>query len=159
MSSKNFLKGVAQFGDETDKIFEHYDANKDKNVRVGDKDEKNTITLEAVKNLSLHKVENDGEIRMYMIRKGNETHEEDGYIVFARRKDGRFVKYFDTDDIRTKNFQDGSNIAFGEIKFEGDTVKIVYERRIDSYKYAKVGEFRFKWDDKAQWFGIEQVTY
>ena len=158
-SSKNFLKGVAQFGDETDKIFEHYDANKDKNVRVGDKDEKNTITLEAVKNLSLHKVENDGEIRMYMIRKGNETHEEDGYIVFARRKDGRFVKYFDTDDIRTKNFQDGSNIAFGEIKFEGDTVKIVYERRIDSYKYAKVGEFRFKWDDKAQWFGIEQVNY
>ena len=21
------------------------------------------------------------------------------------------------------------------------------------------GEFRFKWDDKAQWFGVEQIVY
>ena len=158
-ASKNFAKGIAQFGGGADKIFEHYDADKDKNVRVGDKDEKNTIILEAIKNLSLHKVENDGEIRLYMIRKGNDAHEEDGYIVFARRKDGRFVKYFDTDDIRTKNFADGSNIAFGEIKFEGDTIKIVYERRAENYTYVKIGEFRFKWDDAAQWFGIEKVNY
>ena len=42
----------------------------------------------------------------------------------------------------------------------GNTIAVVYQRVNSSTKrLTDEGEFRFKWDDKAQWFGIEQVVY
>lgn len=40
-----------------------------------------------------------------------------------------------------------------------DSIVIVYRRWHWKGMSDPEGEFRFKWDDAAQWFGIEQVVY
>ena len=36
---------------------------------------------------------------------------------------------------------------------------IEYNRNYIQQGYIKEGEFRFKWDEAAQWFDVEQVVY
>ncbi|MBR4907751.1 MAG: hypothetical protein IKZ43_01920 [Acidaminococcaceae bacterium] len=46
------------------------------------------------------------------------------------------------------------------IRVFNDTICIPYELREElGWKFIKKGEFRFKWNDQAQWFGIEDVVY
>lgn len=41
-----------------------------------------------------------------------------------------------------------------------DMIIIEYDNyNPNTKRMYKEGEFRFKWDDAAQWFGIEQVVY
>ena len=48
-----------------------------------------------------------------------------------------------------------------EMRVMNDTICIPYNLRSGEFgqKYVRDGEFRFKWDEKANWFGVEQVVY
>ena len=157
-----FSKGVAQFGTGKNIVYEHYDYEKYKTaILIGGENETNTFKLESIENGFIYFVENDTPIEIYMIQLGNDIHEEDGYLIFGKRADGHFVKYFDTYEITKKFFDKWGAVAWGDIYFRGDTITIVYEKRNESkrYGYYKAGEFRFKWDDAAQWFGVEHIVY
>ena len=156
-----FCKGVAKFGSGSNAIYQHYDIdNNDGNyIMVGSENIQNTIKVSSYINGSLYCVKSDSNVVFYMIQTGYDVHEDDGYIIFGKRQDGSFVKYLDTDDIKKNYFGERSSIAWGNINFQGNTIKIVYEKHISGYNYTKIGEFRFKWDNNAQWFSIEQVVY
>ena len=126
---------------------------------MGSENIQNTIPVASHINGPLYCIKSDGGIIFYMIHTGYDIHEDDGYIIFGKCQDGRFVKYFDTNNLRENYFGDYLSIAWGDISFQGDIIKIVYEKRTSGYNYTQIGEFRFKWDDKAQWFGIQQVIY
>lgn len=156
----NFARGVAKFGNETNAVYEHYDTSMNfDTVKVGDSDKNNTISISATTNSIIYEIVNDSRLDFYMIKTGYDIHEDDGYIILGRNLNGRFVKYFDTYEIRKNFFGDYTSVAFGDIKFKGDTIIIIYEKQTSNYRYARIGEFRFKWDDAAQWFGVEQVIY
>ena len=157
--TERFSKGVAQFGNENEIVYEHYDYEKYKTrVLIGGENISNTFSIEGIENYLIYSIRNDSNIKMYMILLGNDVHWEDGYIIFGKRADGRFVKYFDTYELRKKYFGD-ADITFGDIIFDKDKITIFYESKTSSHRYTKIGEFRFKWDEAAQWFGIEQVVY
>ena len=44
---------------------------------------------------------------------------------------------------------------------QGDTIILEFKHTDSTIKSERetTGEFRFKWDDAAQWFSIEQVVY
>ena len=81
----------------------------------------------------------------------------DKYSLLGRKSDGTFVKYFDTWSISEKYF--GKRFIPNRGFYDGwhcdrDTIIIEYARFGERGKKIKIGEFRFKWDDKAQWFGV-----
>lgn len=83
------------------------------------------------------------------------------HIVVGRKKDGTFIKYFDTRRIAKAYCGEWSKSNknrpyFDRCETNGDTISFPY--RLISSK-DEVGESRFKWDDIAQWFGVEQVAY
>ena len=90
------------------------------------------------------------------------------------KKDDKWIKYFETNDIRKKYFGDknvrrvsfsdgssyeasGENSIYARAYCKNDTIVIEY--RLYEKNITKKGEFRFKWDEAAQWFGVEQVIY
>lgn len=90
------------------------------------------------------------------------------YVLLGRRSDGVFVKYFDMEDINVKYFGLQKS-TYGTTKglrspwyrnchCQDDTIVIEYERFVGK-NFCKAGEFRFKWNESAQWFGVEQVVY
>lgn len=48
---------------------------------------------------------------------------------------------------------------FNNCYVQGDTVVIEYQVSAFKQGYHKGEEIRFKWDESAQWFGVEQVVY
>lgn len=90
--------------------------------------------------------------------------------ILGCRQDGTWVKYIDMDAVAEKYFgekpmdlvygsEDWGNLS-GCVICKGDTIIVPYHIYIYTpYRKIKSGEFRFKWDDAAQWFGVEQVVY
>ncbi len=76
-------------------------------------------------------------------------------------KDGKAVNYV-TD---VYQFAQGINDAafafkYRAIRVMNDTICVPYSLGSDlGEKHIRNGEFRFKWDDKAYWFGIEDVHF
>ena len=166
-------KGVAIFGDGSDALYFHYAlGTREKRgldivTAFGGNDIKNTISITNMKMPDLYKISTDQKITLYSIEDGNDLDEEDRYILIGKRADGVFVEYFDTDKIRQRYFgKQWSGIRFYDIKFQGNTIVIRYDRNTQGKGFASVkykadehGEFRFKWDDAAQWFSVEQIVY
>ncbi len=155
-----FSKGVAQFGNGANTIYEHYDADKNvETIRVGAADINNTVTILSSTNDSIYSIASDIDISFYMIS-GTYLGKSKNYVIFGKRNDERFVKYIDTNEIRKQYFSDYLAFDWGDVKFQGNTIIISYEKHDGSFRnYTKIGEFRFKWDEKAQWFSVEQIKY
>ena len=86
------------------------------------------------------------------------------YTLIGYNKNGDWVKYFDTDEIKKRYFGDKgssfSRLFITDLKCNENTIFIYYERFDPNLrKNVKVGEFRFKWDEAAQWFSVEKITY
>ena len=92
--------------------------------------------------------------------------------ILGCRKDGTWVKYIDMESVIEKYY--GKNprnvdvIGGAEtwersdnyIVCQGDTIIVPYHVfAYNPYRKIESGEFRFKWDDAAQWFGIEHIVY
>lgn len=56
-------------------------------------------------------------------------------------------------------YKQRGGVDYDEPKFQNDTIIVTYKNYTDIGKMINQGEFRFKWDEKAQWFSVEQVKY
>ena len=93
--------------------------------------------------------------------------------VLGCRKDGSWVKFIDIKSIVKQYFgQKNSNYVligtYGEkdshlnphITCVDSMIKVPYcVYALDPMRIVEKGEFRFKWDETAQWFGVEKVVY
>ena len=109
----------------------------------------------------IFKIDTDEGLTLYSIVRNSGS---ERINIIGRQKDGKWVSYIDS-EILTKNFFGGNQAYkstdgahYSSPKFENDTIIIEYKYQV-KYNITEEGEFRFKWDDKAQWFGIEQVVY
>lgn len=153
----SYGKGVVKYGNGVDAIYVHYDAyNKDKPARFGKSEINNTVLVDVF-NTWIYKINSNSGIMIYAI--GEFYGPDREYTIIGTKKDGTFVKYVDTRNITKQYFGintegGGSPIVYNSIKCQGNTIIIPYN---DHRKTG--GEFRFKWDEKAQWFSVEQVKY
>lgn len=150
-------KGIAYWSDSNETVYVHFDAYEKNHysIRFGTKEIKNTIEI-GILNTWIYKILTDEGIVMYAFRDWYGP--DSDWVVVGKRKDGTFVKYFNTVEITKKYFAPS---RYGAQPVQYDIP--IAERNTLIFKYratgAIIGEFRFKWDDKAQWFGVEQVIY
>jgi len=118
----------------------------------GGEDVLNTVNVALVDgNCIISKVENNKNIPLFLIFDmggGGIT-----YALIGKMTKGKWVKYFDTFD-NSKDYSIGK-VFINEIFCREDKIIMKYRERQSN----KTGEFRFKWDNAAQWFGIEQIKY
>lgn len=170
-----YEKGIARFSEGQDALYFHYYTGTYKNkyndqvMMFGSKNINNTIKV-PIMVADVAKITNDKNMTMYVIHDSYDLPEENSYTLVGLNKEGKWVKYFDTDSIAKQYFGkpervwSDNSIWFDSWECRGDTVIIQYNRYHRGLKnnrggYVKEGEFRFKWDDAAQWFGVEQVVY
>lgn len=172
----HYGKGVARWGNEKDALFVHYNYySKHDKVHFGGQDIKNTVPISSVVfGEEIFKIDTDEGITFYMIHTSYDLPDETWWTLIGRRKDDVWVKYFDSDSVTKKYFGEsaragranvwsGQSICCDDFRVNGNTIIIEYSRFHKNLgqrgKLVKEGAFRFKWDDKAQWFGVEQVVY
>ena len=147
-----YRNGTARWGDERTGIYFIY---KTDPPYFGGINKNFEVTVMV--NTSINKIKNDGGISLYLIRNDGSGVSSTNYTVIGRRKDGIWVKYFDTKELKKKYFGSSRRIYLSDCTCIDDTIVINVEK-MDRGR-IKIGEFRFKWDDKAQWFGVEQIIY
>ena len=155
-NKSSFGKGIAIFGSGDDALYLHYNLYANYDAKIGGKKANNTISVVAGGRNIIYKVRSNEGITFFPVHQGDGI--IDFYTVFGRLKDGKFIKFFDTEDVVRNylGFRKDYFIMFTNFVVQGDTLIMPY-REVKSGKI--VGEFRFKWDDKAQWFGVEHVVY
>lgn len=164
-------KGIAQFGSGEDVLYAHYDMHApDKNIYFGGKEKNNAFPLLVTTNWQgekFYKIKSDSDITLYLITCGWDMYGKDYYLL-GRLNDGKWVKYIDSHEFSKNYFETKKDVtgrevvqepAYSDLKVQGDTIIIAYSTGGGRVAPTKLGEFRFKWDDDAQWFGIEQVVY
>ena len=163
--SGSYMKGMAVFGKSLRFYFnkEYYLQNymnvgtnlekmnklDSKVSRFGGTNVKNTIPIFTFEGMTdIYQIKNDGGIELYLVKSEGGA----GAVikVLGTTKEGKWVKYFDTQDAR-KNFGIPLSVYDGEIFTFGDEIIVKYgeSRSSDS------GELCYKWDEKNNWFGIE----
>ena len=172
--SIRYGKGIAYWGNGIDAIYAHYNAYNiinDDNIHFGDKDINNTIPIRAsIFGEEIFKIETDEGITFYMIHTSYDLPDQTWWTLIGRRKDGVWVKYFESLDVTKKyfgkqgNVWEGKSICCDNFRVNDNNIVIEYSRyNKTSYeqrgKIIKEGEFRFKWDESAQWFGVEHIIY
>ncbi len=150
-------KGVAKFGEGTDGLYVHYNIYEHISFRFGSKDISQTIPLENDRPYhDIYQIKSDKGITLYPVF----VIEPDSYWnIFGRRPDGTWVTYIDTRNIAKQYFGITEKyyyaVHFAQPIVQGDTLIMKY----GTYPTKEKGEFRFRWDENAQWFGIEQIVY
>ncbi len=160
-------KGVATFGSGKDVLYAHYNAyTKNNNVFFGGKEFNNTIPVRsALFGEEIYKISNDEGLTMYLFHTSYDLKEQNWYTLIGKRADGKFVKYFESTDIAKRFFKETvRGFACVDFMVQDNLIIIVYERNTEGKQLGRDnaderGEFRFKWDDAAQWFGVEHVAY
>ena len=159
----SFGKGVARFGNGEDALFINYNAYQENNrgvVYCGAENKANTVQMEIFNDF-IYKINTDSGITLYPIRFWYGPDSQ--WRILGRQKDGKFVKYIDTEEITERYFgitvtkYGAPFIVYDTVRCEGDTLVIEYSS--DRIGKGLKGEFRFKWDEAAQWFSVEQMVY
>lgn len=149
-------KGIAGFGEKNNALYVRYDYYNERDIfYFGDKDKNNTIEDKFL-HFKLYEINTNEGINIYLLYKSYGP--EADYLIIGKKDDGRFIKYIDTKEITRRYFGwDGtgvSPIVYLDIYTQGNTLIVPYYHLRNN---KSRGEFRFKWDDKAQWFGVEQI--
>ena len=152
-NTRGYEKGIARFGDGEDALYLHYSYRG--YLKFGGQDINNTIE-DNILISTIYKIKSNEGITLYPIYKTYGP--EFDYLIIGRRADGRFVKYIDTREITKRYFGWNGNsvspIVYLDIYTQGDTLILPYYH-LKNIKSK--GEFHFKWDNKAQWFSVEQI--
>lgn len=171
-SVNEYGKGIARFGNGSDALYFHYNSYlksaelREKGSLFGAENVNNTCSIPLVEvSCTIQKISTDNGVILYLFILNESDRNGLNYIFLGKQKDGKFVKFIDFkqtvinyfgDENRYKYIPTHSSKDDNGIYFSDDTILIrYYKRPIDK----AIGEFRFKWDDSAQWFGIEQVVY
>ena len=164
--NNEYYNGIVAFGKGDDLIYLHYN-NKNFNAKdlkrhYGGKNFNNTFLFTQAYCCDFTQIKTNKGVTLYMIYETQFDVRGNKYTLLGRKSDGTFVKYFDTWDISEQYFGKGRKMptdAFYDNWYcKSDTIVIEYEKFTRPGK-IKVGEFRFKWDEKAQWFSVEHVKY
>ena len=165
-----YIEGLASWGTGKNalyckfKAFPHNERKDDDGLNFGGKD---IFILYEREWRDIFKIDNNKDIALYLLYY---YHPKKGCLIniIGCRKDGIWINYIDTDQIGNKFFNNlpvgsrspiGSDNEIGLITYcTEDTIIMPYTLSVYSEEIEK-GEFRFKWDEKAQWFGVEQVVY
>lgn len=157
-----YYKGVARFGSGKDAIYLHYDKhgfNDGTSVgfKLGSENVQNAIPYDYFWT-TIFKVNVNNGYMMYLLKKYDYAFRTNQYVLIGCRPDGKWVKYFDTENLSKQYLGNSSNVTIQKIAANGDTIVANYVRNQNG-KVAESGEFRFKWDEAAKWFGVEKITY
>lgn len=159
-----YISGTAIFGNVEDTLYFYYDVGtamenfKDATVRFGSRDSDNTVDLAyfVTYNCTIFEISVDDGSTMYLLAN---QYDGDGvfeYVLLGKRRDGSFVKYFDTTAIKPYYFQDKSKkIGFNNARCVGDKIIVDYGTYEYAEKLKKEGSLEFPWDAAANWFGVE----
>ena len=149
--------GVIKFGSGDDAIYFHQQESSPKYL-YGGRNLQNTFPFLSAYGCDFTQIKADKNLTLYMIHEWQFDIFGETYVLLGRLSDGSFVKYFDSRDLRKNFFDQVSNRNYAPYfsgwRLDGDTVVLEYKR----YS-GNGGEFRFKWDDAAQWFSVEQIIY
>ena len=169
-----YEKGTAQFGTGNDALYFHYDENTKveqppyKGVgfplsRYGSKDIKNAVQISPGIPTNIWRVKTDSARTFFIIEQGNAAGFGIYHVVIGKNKDGKWVKFFNTRDVKNQYLGKKSerNIGgeWGVFHFAENAIIMKYGKYERYNVFNAQGEFRFTWDDAAQWFGVEQVVY
>lgn len=152
-------QGIVKYGSGRYAIYIHYDTTEPYycNARVGSKDISNTVEV-FVQSDTVKRIKTDAGITLYVFDYAHSF--QRFYTIVGMTPSGKFVKYIDAREIASRYYGEGAkrSIQFHNMMCSGDTIIIPYAFYYGTY-IENIGEFRFKWDENAQWFGIEQVLY
>ena len=161
-NTTSYDKGFAKFGKGDDALYIYYDAyqKEPSRMRVGTEDRDNTVIMDMHWDTLFRIKASNGKV-FYCI---NFAYGPDSqWCIAGCHSNGKFVKYIDTEEISKRYFGITTTktgmpfVIYNKLRLDGDTIVIEYAsaHRNEGLK----GEFRFKWDEAAQWFSIEQVVY
>lgn len=169
-------KGVAVFSAGDENLYFHYDSQNgdtsyyEKRFPVsmcGDEKINNTVQVNTGHPGYIRVINSDINVVLYLLSNHNEMTKFGGYewghTLIGKGENGKFVKFFNTIELSDRFFGNPSvkNTNFSDCRVQGDTIIVKYKHvsDISSKEADESGEFRFKWDNKAQWFGVEKVVY
>ena len=170
---KLYEKGIARFGNGIDALYFHYDSNKRVSTpsskypeifsKFGSQDIKNTVQdLPGIPTF-IWLIKTNSEMTFYMIEHGDAAGFGSSCTLIGKNKEGKFVKYLNTYEIKDRYFGEKNHRGIGDewnkFSFQDNTIIIRYGKYGSYNKFNAIGEFRFTWDDRAQWFNIEHVVY
>lgn len=174
-NKNSYGRGLASWGGGKDALYCEYDSylSSDKNDRLKFGGKNNFVTEDGT-GRDILKIESDKGITLYVL------YRQFMYFSFLDiigcRQDGTWVRYINFGDMEKRFFEGFSkkymvNLAYGNhgdkleyyykgnfVYTKGDTVIVLYSLW-KGWDRLQKGEFRFKWDEAAQWFGVEQVVY
>lgn len=85
--------------------------------------------------------------------------------IIGTQKNGKWVVYIDSKKLSDKYFdgkdayKEDGGIIYDRPICRDNSIVVTYRRWHWKGMSEPEGEFRFKWDDSAQWFGVEQIVY
>lgn len=85
--------------------------------------------------------------------------------IIGTRQDGKWVVYVDSKKISNKYFEgkdaykEDGGVLYDQPICRDDSIVVVYRRWYWKGTSEAEGEFRFKWNDTAQQFDVEQIIY
>ena len=154
-NTDTYEKGVARCGKGDTTLYCHYD-NGGYILKFGGENIFNTIKFDGY-SADIEKIENDVGKIIYVLCHYSVSHATGSvsYSVIGQQYDGNWVNYFSVSGKFNPRVNDYPP-APSKFYCKDDTIIIEYK----DYRAGKnVYEMRYKWDDKAQWFGVEQVVY
>ena len=155
--------GIAKFGDGNDAIW-FYQRPAATQYCYGGSSLDKTFPFLSAYGCEFTQIKTSSRLILYMVHEWEFDIRGEKYILLGMQSDGKWVKYFDTRDIKKKYFGESTTRnntpCFVRWQSSGNTITVVYQRvNSNTKRLTDEGEFRFKWDDAAQWFGVEQVVY
>lgn len=155
-NTMSYDKGIASFGHGDDALYFYYNCNEKPMIKIGNKQGDklyNGIDL----GYDVNRVQSDSGITLYplLFWYGPERF----YNIYGIRGDGKCVEYINIGGLLVQYFGDkgSSAIMCENLICRNDT--IIVPLRLYGTKRSKLGEFIFKWDEKAQWFSVTLNKY
>lgn len=124
-------------------------------ILIGGRNIKNTVPFNfGVTTADLYRIKTDSQNAFFVFWGGMSSWS--AYMVCGFQKNGTFVNFFDTDQIIKKYYPQNKTLVASydknDLRVQGDTITIILH---DYMRERNVAKACFKWDEKAQWFGIE----
>ena len=162
-----YKKGVAQWGNGINALFCDYTysvppSNSDAwktAIKFGGKGNYIIATSSIYKDI--YRIDSNEGLTIYSILQFSGSEQIN---IIGRQRNGKWVSYIDSSILTDRYFNGqqsykaSDGVHYDNPQVKNDTLIIPYKYQIQ-FKVVTKGEFRFKWDNKAQWFGIEQVVY
>ena len=154
-----YTQGTARFGD----LYCKYNFVRNLNGQTISFGGKNNFILNMDGTFKqIFSIGNDSNLKLYAIRF---YYCVTDLKIIGTQKDGKWVVYIDSKKLSNKYFggkdryKEEGSVLYDVPTCNGNTIVVKYRRWYWKGNSEPEGEFRFKWDDKAQWFGVEQVVY